>query len=288
MDKKWQVIERLVGIEHVVSTTAISLKTTIDGLFSRHGLSISRLRGQGYDRTSNMQGEFNGLKTLIMKENECAFYIHCFAHQLQLAFIAVAKYHIQITSLFSIVTNVVNVVGTSSKHHDILHEKHVAMVIESLSNGEFYSGQGLNQETILKRACDTHWGLHYGVLLILINIFSSMVEVLEIIMEDDSNSEQKYEATNLLESIHSFNFVFCLHLMITILGITSELSQVLQMKDQDIVNAMTLVKVCKQELQIIEKVVGVLNMMKCLVFVKNITLIFQTLMIYFLLGETMT
>ena len=60
---------RLVGIEHVVSTTALSLKTTIDGLFSRHGLSISNFRGQGYDRASNIQGEFSGLMTLIMKEN---------------------------------------------------------------------------------------------------------------------------------------------------------------------------------------------------------------------------
>ena len=30
---------------------------------------MSRLRGQGYDGESNMQGEFNGLKTLILKEN---------------------------------------------------------------------------------------------------------------------------------------------------------------------------------------------------------------------------
>ena len=65
--KKGQVIERLIGIEHVINTTILSLNATIDGLFSRHGLSISRLRGQGYDGLSNMQGEFNSLKTLIIK-----------------------------------------------------------------------------------------------------------------------------------------------------------------------------------------------------------------------------
>ena len=52
---------------------------------------MSRLRGQGYDGVSNMQGEFNGLKTIILRENECAYYIYCFAHQLQLTLIAVAK-----------------------------------------------------------------------------------------------------------------------------------------------------------------------------------------------------
>jgi G:T-mismatch repair DNA endonuclease (very short patch repair protein) len=52
---------------------------------------LSRVRGQGYDGASNMQGEFNGLKSLILKEHKCAFYVHCFAHQLQLALVAVAK-----------------------------------------------------------------------------------------------------------------------------------------------------------------------------------------------------
>ena len=36
-------------------------------------------------------------------------------------------------------------------------------------------------------------------------MFSFIIEVLEIIMEDDLNSKQRYEATNLLESMQSFN-----------------------------------------------------------------------------------
>ena len=146
-----------------------------------------------------MQGEFNGLKALILQENECAFYVHCLAHQLQLALVVVAKNHIHIASQLSVVTNVVNVVGASSKHCDILHDKQFVVVSESLKHGELSSGQGLNQETTLKRACDTHWGSHYGTLLRLINMFSSVIEVLEIIVQDGSNSEQIYEATNLLE-----------------------------------------------------------------------------------------
>ncbi|GFZ05583.1 General transcription factor 2-related zinc finger protein [Actinidia rufa] len=82
VNAKRHVIESFLGLEHVTSTTAISLKEAIETLFSRHKLSISKLRGQGYDGASNMWGEFNGLKTLILKENPTAYYVHYFAHQL--------------------------------------------------------------------------------------------------------------------------------------------------------------------------------------------------------------
>ena len=96
-------------------------------------------------------GVFNGLKTLTIKENKCAFDVHCLTHQLQLALVTVTKNHIQIFFLFNLVVNVVNVVGASFKHCDILHNKE-AIEVESLNHDDLCSGQGLNQETTLKCA----------------------------------------------------------------------------------------------------------------------------------------
>ena len=53
--------------------------------------SLKQLRGQGYDGASNMCGEFHGLKALILKESDSTYYVHCFAHQLQLVVVIVAK-----------------------------------------------------------------------------------------------------------------------------------------------------------------------------------------------------
>ncbi|XP_060960704.1 uncharacterized protein LOC115723760 [Cannabis sativa] len=228
VDKNGLVIERLIGVEHVTSTTSLSLKEMIDKVFSRHGLSLSRLRGQGYDEASNMQGEFSGLKTLILKDSS--------------TLVAVAKKHSKIASFFTLVAIVVNIVGASAKRCDILQDKQATLILNSLQNDKTLHGRGLNQPISLKRVGDTRWGSHYDTLISVMKMFSSIIELLEIIVDDGSNSDQKGEAENLLGFMQSFEFVFNLHLMKTILGITNELSKALQRNDQHIVNAMTLVK----------------------------------------------
>ena len=111
MNKKGTIIERFLGIVHVVSTTALSLKYAIECLLCEHNLSLLKLRGQAYDGASNMQGDINDLKTLILKKNKSSFYVHCFTHQLQFIFVVVAKNHINITEFFYVVSNLVIVVG---------------------------------------------------------------------------------------------------------------------------------------------------------------------------------
>ena len=176
-----------------------------------------------------MQVDINGLKTL----NKSAFYVHCFAHQLQLTLVAVTKNHINITEFFYMVSNLVIVIGGSCKKWDALRDAQFAKIKEDLENGVRRSGQGLNQETNLKRPGNTRWGSYYGTILNLILMFSAIVDVLEII-EEDGLSNQKVKARSIIKSILSFKFVFTLHLMKNILGITNELSIALQKKKKKI------------------------------------------------------
>ena len=60
-------------------------------------------------------------------------------------------------------------------------------------------------------------------------MFFAVVDVLEII-EEDGLSDQKVEARSIIRPILTFEFVFALHLMKNILGITNELSIALQKK----------------------------------------------------------
>ncbi|KAL0009731.1 hypothetical protein SO802_004839 [Lithocarpus litseifolius] len=56
VDKLGHVNERFLGITHVNNTSVVTLKSAIEEVFNKHSLSISRLRGQGYDGASNMRG----------------------------------------------------------------------------------------------------------------------------------------------------------------------------------------------------------------------------------------
>ena len=248
VNKKGQVIERSVGVQYVFDATSSKLKEAIEQLISSTNLSMSRLRGQGYDGASNMRGELNGPKTQILREYPQAYYVRCFAHQLQLALVAVAKGNENIATFFTTASSVVNIIGASCKRRDALREQQQKDIMETLEIDDLETGRGLNQETTLKRPCDTRWNSHYDTLLSINIMFHPVVKVLEWIV-DDVNQDNLGEANRLLKEIQTFDFVFHLYLMRFILGITNDLSKALQKKDQDIVNAMMLVQRCKQKLQ---------------------------------------
>ncbi|XP_073153516.1 uncharacterized protein [Henckelia pumila] len=66
---------------------------------------------------------------------------------------------------------------------------------------------------------------------------------------EDGLPSQRADATSVYDEMTSFNFVFILHLMKEIMGITDVLCQALQSKSQDIINAMELVSSTKNLLQ---------------------------------------
>ncbi|KAG2609519.1 hypothetical protein PVAP13_4KG043066 [Panicum virgatum] len=204
LSKRGFIIERLVGVVHVKETSAICLKESLQKLFTDIGLSIQQVRGQCYDGASNMRGEFNGLKSKILQENRSAYYVHCFAHQLQLAIVAVAKKNEDISDFFYMISVLFNVVGGSCKRKDMIKEKHRDDIRKAIGN------------QTLQRAGDTRWGSHYRTLSSIVKLFPAIVSVLKYVQKEGKN-DKKSQAR----------------------GSANTLSQSLQKKDQDILNAIS-------------------------------------------------
>jgi hypothetical protein len=68
---------------HIAMHSVLSLKPGVTVL--DHKLDAQNMHGQGYDGASNMRGEWKGLLAKFVQECPHAYYIHDFAHQLQLA-----------------------------------------------------------------------------------------------------------------------------------------------------------------------------------------------------------
>jgi hypothetical protein len=155
VDKLGRPCEYFIGVVHVDDTTSLSLNNAIEALLISHGLTMTQIRGQGYDGASNMKGDIKGLKTLIMKESPYAYYIHCFAHQLQLVLVAIVKGNTDCSTFFDQISILLNIVGVSYKRHDMLRNARLENVKKALDCGEIESGTRLHQEIGLPRPGDT-------------------------------------------------------------------------------------------------------------------------------------
>ncbi|XP_060968719.1 uncharacterized protein LOC133036221 [Cannabis sativa] len=120
VDKDAYVQERFFGLIHVKDTAALTLKEGIFSILSNYSLDVQSIRGQGYDGASNMRGQWNGLQALILSECPYAYYVHCFAHRLQLALVAASREVIPVHQFFTKLNSIVNIVGASCKRNESL------------------------------------------------------------------------------------------------------------------------------------------------------------------------
>jgi hypothetical protein len=179
------------------------------------------------------------LKALILNECPYAYYIHCMAHQLQLALVAASREVHEVHNFFQNVNFIINVVSASSKRNDELLANQAAEITREIELGELDTRRGANQIGSLQRAGDTRWSSHYKSIQSLIKMFGDAISVLRNIANDRSVSRySRGDAGGALQIMMSFDFVFILFMMEKIMKITDVLCQTLQRKSIDILNAM--------------------------------------------------
>ena len=206
--------ERFLDIIHVSDTSALTLKQAICAVLADNNLSIRDIRGQGYDGASNMRGEWNGLKALILNECPYAYYVHCMAHQLQLALVAASIEVHEVHNFFQHAILIINVVSASPKHNDEFLANQAAEIEREIELGELDTGRGANQIGYLQRPEDTILSSHFKSIQSLLKMFGATVAVLPSVATNRSVSKySRGDDVDALKIIMSFDFVFILDLM---------------------------------------------------------------------------
>ncbi|KAI3445151.1 hypothetical protein Pfo_001816 [Paulownia fortunei] len=149
-----------------------------------------RVRFFEYDGASTMRGEWNGLQTLFLNECPYAYYVHCFAHRLQLTLVSIVQSVIPIEHFFSYLAVIVNLVDSSSKRHDQVYIANVIRILELTSTNELEIGKSL---------------------LSLLDMFDPILLVLSEIINYKSSLSTKASINGAYVIITSFEFVFILH-----------------------------------------------------------------------------
>lgn len=143
-----------------------------------------------------MRGEWNGLQALIFKECTYAYYVHCFAHQQQLALVSASKEVAEVHKFFKNSNIIVNVISSSCKRNDQLIDAQVAEIAHLAENRELETKKGQNQIQSVKWPGDTRWSSHFRSIYSLMSLYGPTYVVLSDIAVTGSTTSQMLIALN--------------------------------------------------------------------------------------------
>ncbi|XP_025190406.1 zinc finger MYM-type protein 1-like [Melanaphis sacchari] len=166
------VCERLIALRETVQTTGIHLLTMLDSICSEMSLDWrTNLVGQSYDGAASMRGSYNGLQSLVKKENPCAVYIWCWAHRFNLVVIDAVGCCIEARDLFGYLETLYDFIGSSKKR---VH-------VYSTNQKTRYPNKLLRR---LKRVETTRWSSHSFSLQTVLDTYDAIIDTLFDIKDD--------------------------------------------------------------------------------------------------------
>ncbi|XP_017604620.1 uncharacterized protein LOC108451442 [Gossypium arboreum] len=183
------------------------------------------------------------------KKEQMAIILRFVDKQGQLALVAAAREVVKVHQFFKDLSDIVNIASASSKRHDELQKAQAAEISHLVSINELATGTGMNQIGTLQRPGETRWSSHLNLVTSLLKMYNATSTILENLKNTASNYSQRGDAHNAYNRLRSFEFIFILHVMKEVLGITDNLCQALQRRSQDILNAMSLVLTTKDLIQ---------------------------------------
>ena len=235
VDSHCAVCERFVGVLQIARTDAESLHRSVMEMLSKHDLQLENIRGQGYDGAAAMSGQYTGLQSRLIAENNTALYVHCHAHVLNLILVDTCSKNATARDFFGTVQSLYDFFSASSKRHTVFMKAQVEI--------------NMPQPVTLKRLSDTRWSCRVDSLRAIKVSLAALISALEVIIEEERNGRIVCEARGLLVNIKKFEFILAFEVLLDLLMHTKTLSDYLQQKDLDFVSARDMIISLQEILQ---------------------------------------
>lgn len=220
--------ERALGVYHLKEFGAEAISSEIIKIIKESGLDINLCVGQCYDGANTMRGHISGVQTRIKEVVPHAYYLHCYAHQLNLVLVHTLGDISKIFDFFKVTQNLYNFIANSGNRHE-----------------RFVATQTRLQQTVLKleRTSTTRWFYWYYAVKKIKKRLAAILLVLET-EEDD-----RVESMGIIAQLEKPSFLFLLVALHKLLKITYNLSQELQREELHLAKSVVLIKCTKTELE---------------------------------------
>ena len=197
---KWKA-KVFLGFHKTSRTDAETLFNLVKSSLLSFGLSLTGVRGQGYDGASIMAGRHNGLQAKVLAENSKALYLYCFGHQLNLVVQDSLKSIPEVTLSLVRMNAVVHFIRNSPKKLDKFKD-----IVAQVEVGEI----PLNNHN-LRTLCPTRWVMCLPAVNSFLEQYASILEFLETLKEDATEpAENRATADNFLQNLETSQMYFSL------------------------------------------------------------------------------
>ena len=146
---------------------------------------------QSYDNASNMSGKYSGVQARIIEINQCAPYVPCTAHSLNLVGTSAAESCTAAVLFFSIVAEIYRFFAASPCRWEVMKDK--------------LSKKGL----VVKKFSDTRWSARHDAIKAIIKSEGAIKGALEeLVLDEEQTPTTRHEAGSILVKIDSLKFAF--------------------------------------------------------------------------------
>ena len=204
------VNESFLGFAEASSTTGEELAT-------------QAMRGQGYDGAANMAGKCSGVRTRIQTEIPEVYYVHCYAHCLNLAVVKSCQ--------LPIVRNTIDTVKDVS-YAFYYSSKRTGRFKTMLQQADEEQLDALDGRRKIKGLCETRWSSREDAL----NIFKSAHALINDTLDNLGNGGDR-NAKQLKLALQDFGFMVALVVTECVHQYSLALSNLLQRPSVDLVEA---------------------------------------------------
>lgn len=190
VDNELNAHEEFIGLYEVPNIESNSLVRVVKDCMLRLNISIGKMRGQCYDRASNMSGCRSGVATILQAEQPTAFYTHCYG-QLNLAVSDTMKNSATMKRALDTTLEIIKLIKDSTRRDNLFQK-----LKEEISLGS----------PGIRVLCPTRWTVKADSMKSIISNYSVLQELWEEAAKLVHNSEMIARIRGVASQMELFDF----------------------------------------------------------------------------------